>query len=66
MRHHACQEQVDFWVRCQPGLQSEFQDGQGYTEKPCLEKNKQNKNKNKKDQQNNNQQKEQQKSQLFL
>jgi hypothetical protein len=23
-----------------PGLQSEFQDSQGYTEKPCLEKNK--------------------------
>jgi hypothetical protein len=22
----------------QPGLQSEFQDTQGYTEKPCLEK----------------------------
>ena len=22
----------------QPGLQSEFQDSQGYTEKPCLEK----------------------------
>ena len=28
----------------QPGLQSEFQDSQGYTKKPCLEKNK-NKNK---------------------
>jgi hypothetical protein len=24
------------WVRDQPGLQSEFQDSQGYTEKPCL------------------------------
>jgi hypothetical protein len=24
--------------RDQPGLQSEFQDSQGYTEKPCLEK----------------------------
>jgi hypothetical protein len=24
----------------QPGLQSEFQDSQGYTEKPCLEKKK--------------------------
>jgi hypothetical protein len=34
---------VDFWVRGQPGLQSECQDSQGYTEKPCLE----NKNKNK-------------------
>jgi hypothetical protein len=32
------QTQVDFWVRGQPGLQSEFQDSQGYTEKPCLEK----------------------------
>jgi hypothetical protein len=25
-------------IRGQPGLQSEFQDSQGYTEKPCLEK----------------------------
>jgi hypothetical protein len=33
---------VDFWVRGQPGLQSEFQDSQGYTEKLCLEKQKQN------------------------
>jgi hypothetical protein len=32
------QRQADFWVRGQPGLQSELQDGQGYTEKPCLEK----------------------------
>jgi hypothetical protein len=32
------QRQVDFWVRGQPGLQSEFQDSQGYTEKPCFEK----------------------------
>jgi hypothetical protein len=32
------QRQADFWVWGQPGLQSEFQDGQGYTEKPCLEK----------------------------
>jgi hypothetical protein len=31
------QRQVDFWVRGQPGLQSEFQESQGYTEKPCLE-----------------------------
>jgi hypothetical protein len=30
------QRQVDFWVQGQPGLQSEFQDNQGYTEKPCL------------------------------
>jgi hypothetical protein len=35
----------------QPGLQSEFQDSQGYTEKPCLEK-KQNKTKQKKSKQN--------------
>jgi hypothetical protein len=40
------QRQVDFWVRDQPGLQSEFQDSQGYTEKSCLEK-KQNKTKQK-------------------
>jgi hypothetical protein len=31
------QRPADFWVRGQPGLQSEFQDSQGYTEKPCLE-----------------------------
>jgi hypothetical protein len=37
------QRQVDFWVRGQPGLQSEFQDSQDYTEKPCLEKPKQQK-----------------------
>jgi hypothetical protein len=38
-------------VRGLPGLQSEFQDSQGYTEKPCLEKlnkQKQNKQTNKK------------------
>jgi hypothetical protein len=34
------QRQVDFWVQGQPVLQSEFQDSQGYTEKPCLEKKK--------------------------
>jgi len=40
------QRQADFWVRGQPGLQSEFQDSQGYTEKPCLKnKTKQNKTK---------------------
>jgi hypothetical protein len=33
------------WVLGQPGLQSEFQDIQGYTEIPCLEKNKKQKNK---------------------
>jgi hypothetical protein len=32
------QRQADFCVRGQPGVQSEFQDSQGYTEKPCLEK----------------------------
>jgi hypothetical protein len=32
------QRQADFWVRGQPGLRSEFQDSQGYTEKPCLKK----------------------------
>jgi hypothetical protein len=31
------ESEVDFWVRGQHGLQSEFQDSQGYTEKPCLE-----------------------------
>jgi hypothetical protein len=30
------QKQVNFWVWSQPGLQSELQDSQGYTEKPCL------------------------------
>jgi hypothetical protein len=34
------QRQVDFLVRGQPGLQSEFQDSQDYTEKPCLKKKK--------------------------
>jgi hypothetical protein len=39
------QSQAGFWVQGQPGLQSEFQDSQGYTEKSCLEnKTKQNKN----------------------
>jgi hypothetical protein len=46
------QRQADFWVRGQPGLQSEFQDSQGYTEKSCLEnKTKQNKTPNKQQQQ---------------
>jgi hypothetical protein len=40
------QRQADFWVRGQPGLQSEFQDSQGYTEKPCLEKPKKKKKQN--------------------
>jgi hypothetical protein len=40
------QRQADFCVRGQPGLQSEFQDSQGYIEKPCLKKpKKQNKTK---------------------
>ena len=34
------QRQVDFWIQGQSGLQSEFQDSQRYTEKPCLEKKK--------------------------
>jgi hypothetical protein len=45
------QRQEDFLIQGQPGLQSEFQDSQGYTEKPCLKKQKQtkqNKNKQKK------------------
>jgi hypothetical protein len=33
--------QANFWVQGQPGLQSEFQDSQGYTEKPCFEKQQQ-------------------------
>jgi hypothetical protein len=37
------QRQADFWVQGQPDLQSEFQDSQGYTEKLCLKKTKQNK-----------------------
>jgi hypothetical protein len=48
------QRQADFWVRGQPGVQSGFQDSQGYTEKPCLEKPKQT-NKNKKAKQTNKQ-----------
>jgi hypothetical protein len=42
------QRQADFWVRGQADLQSEFQDSQGYTEKPCLEKPKKNKKKKRK------------------
>jgi hypothetical protein len=33
------QRQADFWVGGQSGLQSEFQDSQGYTGKHCLKKN---------------------------
>jgi hypothetical protein len=32
----ALRRQVDFLVWGQPDLQSEIQDSQGYTEKPCL------------------------------
>jgi hypothetical protein len=39
------QRQVDFWVWGQPGQQSEFQDSKGCSEKPCLQKNKTNKQK---------------------
>ena len=64
------QRQADFWVQGQPVLQSEFQDSQGYTEKPCLKKQKQNhktkkqnktkqKNKKKKTKQNSNQNRKQ-------
>jgi hypothetical protein len=34
------QKHAGLWVWGQPALQSEFQDSQGYTEKPCLEKEK--------------------------
>jgi hypothetical protein len=34
------QRQADFGIQGQPGLQSEFQDSQGCTEKPCLKKKK--------------------------
>jgi hypothetical protein len=44
------QRQADFRVWGQPGLQSKFQDSQGYTEKPCLEK--QNKTKQNRTEQN--------------
>jgi hypothetical protein len=33
----------EFEARGQPGLQNEFQDSQGHTEKPCLEKQQHNK-----------------------
>ena len=35
------QRQANLWVWGQPGLQSEYQDSHGYTEKPCHETNKQ-------------------------
>jgi hypothetical protein len=34
------QRQAVFCVQGQPGLQCEFQDSQGYIEKPCLKKKK--------------------------
>ena len=37
-----------FLSSSQPGLQSEFQDSQGYTEKPCLKKPKEKKKEKKK------------------
>jgi hypothetical protein len=44
--HIPLKRQADFWVQGQPALQSEFQDSQGYTEKPFLKKqNKTNKQK---------------------
>jgi hypothetical protein len=42
------QRQTDLEVQCQPGQQNEFQDIQGYTEKPYLKTNKQTKTKTKK------------------
>jgi hypothetical protein len=47
------QRQADFWVRGQPGQrQSEFQNSQGYKEKPCLEKQQQQQKKKKKKKEN--------------
>jgi hypothetical protein len=52
------QRQADFWVPGQPGLQSEFQDSQGYTEKPKQTNKQTNKNNNKQNKtKNNNKQK---------
>ena len=42
------QRQADYWVWSQPGLQSEFQESQRYTEKPCLKKKKKKKKTNQK------------------
>jgi hypothetical protein len=39
--------QVDFWVRGQPGLQSDFQDSHGYMDEPSLKKKKKTKTKTK-------------------
>jgi hypothetical protein len=43
------QRQVDFCVRGHPGIQSEFQDSQGYKEKPCLKNQKKKKKERKKE-----------------
>jgi hypothetical protein len=40
---HEAEAGESMWVWGQPGLQIEFQDSQGYTEKSCLEKNQTNK-----------------------
>ena len=52
-------ESGDFWVWDQPGLQSEFQDSQGYTDKPCLKKQNNKKTKKKKQKKKKNLQKSQ-------
>jgi hypothetical protein len=39
----------EFEASLEPGLQNEFQDSQGYTEKPCLEKPKKKKKKERKE-----------------
>jgi hypothetical protein len=57
------QRQADFWVLGQPGLQSEFQHSRGYTEKPCLKKNKKTKKQKTKQQQ---QQKKKKKKKMKL
>jgi hypothetical protein len=45
---HGRQRQADFLLLVQPVLQSEFQDSQSYSEKPCLEKTNKQTNKTKK------------------
>jgi hypothetical protein len=44
------QRQADFWVQGHPGLQSEFEDSQGYKEKHCQKKKKKKKKEKKKKQ----------------
>jgi hypothetical protein len=48
----------------QPGLQSEFQDSQGYTVKPCPKKTKQNKTKQNKTKQKNKKRKKERKKEI--